>query len=142
MCIRDRGSGLIISYLPQDTSFLHGSLSAFAAERQVDETLLKSMLRKLDFPRTQFDKDMASYSGGQKKKVLIAKSLCEQAHLYIWDEPLNFVDIISRIQLEKMILSYTPTMVLVEHDASSVSYTHLDVYKRQLLISLMLSVPS
>ena len=112
------GSGLIISYLPQDTSFLHSSLSAFAAERQVDETLLKSMLRKLDFPRTQFDKDMASYSGGQKKKVLIAKSLCEQAHLYIWDEPLNFVDIISRMQLEKMILSYTPTMVLVEHDAS------------------------
>lgn len=76
------------------------------------------MLRKLDFPRTQFDKDMAAYSGGQKKKVLIAKSLCEQAHLYIWDEPLNFVDIISRMQLEKMILSYTPTMVLVEHDAS------------------------
>ena len=72
----------------------------------------------MNFERVQFEKDICDFSGGQKKKVLIAKSLCEQAHLYIWDEPLNFVDIISRMQLEKMILSYTPTMVLVEHDAS------------------------
>ena len=84
----------------------------------LDETLFKAMLRKLDFPRSHFAKDMAAYSGGQKKKVLIAKSLCEQAHLYIWDEPLNFTDIISRIQLEEMIQTYAPTMVVVEHDSS------------------------
>lgn len=113
-----RGSGLIISYLPQDTSFLQGSLDAFIAQYHLDETLFKAMLRKLDFPRSHFAKDMADYSGGQKKKVLIAKSLCEQAHLYIWDEPLNFTDIISRIQLEEMIQTYAPTMVVVEHDAS------------------------
>lgn len=85
----------------------------------LDETLFKAMLRKLDFPRSHFAKDMAAYSGGQKKKVLIAKSLCEQAHLYIWDEPLNFTDIISRIQLEEMIQTYAPTMVVVEHVPAS-----------------------
>ena len=44
----------------------------------------------------QFFKNMEEYSEGQKKKVLLAASLLTQAHLYIWDEPLNFVDVFSR----------------------------------------------
>ncbi|MDN8760363.1 ATP-binding cassette domain-containing protein, partial [Staphylococcus aureus] len=76
----------------------------------------KTILRKLDFNREQFDKNMVDFSAGQKKKVLIAKSLCESAHLYIWDEPLNYIDIFSRIQIEKMILEYCPTLLFVEHD--------------------------
>jgi lincosamide and streptogramin A transport system ATP-binding/permease protein len=59
---------------------------------------------------------MEDYSDGQKKKVLIAKSLCESAHLYIWDEPLNYIDIFSRIQIENAILEYCPTLLFVEHD--------------------------
>ena len=59
---------------------------------------------------------MKTYSDGQKKKVLIAGSLCEKAHLYIWDEPLNYIDVISRIQLEELILNYSPTLIFVEHD--------------------------
>ena len=110
------GSGLVISYVPQDTSFLSGSLSDFAQEQQIDETLFKAILRKLDFERVQFQKDMSDFSGGQKKKVLIAKSLCQRAHLYVWDEPLNFVDIYSRMQIEQLIREFSPTMLLVEHD--------------------------
>jgi len=53
---------------------------------------------------------------GSKKKLLIAKSLCEKAHLYIWDEPLNFIDIYSRMQIEELIKSSHLTMVIVEHD--------------------------
>jgi len=45
----------------------------------------------MDFERVQFEKDMKDFSAGQKKKVLIAKSLCEPAHLYVWDEPLNYI---------------------------------------------------
>lgn len=59
---------------------------------------------------------MSTFSGGQKKKVLIAKSLCEQAHLYIWDEPLNYIDVLSRIQIEELLLEYQPTILFVEHD--------------------------
>ncbi|MEY8390927.1 ABC-F type ribosomal protection protein [Lachnospiraceae bacterium] len=110
------GSGLVISYVPQDTSFLKGSLSDFAREQQIDETLFKTLLRKLDFGREQFEKDMAAFSEGQKKKTLLAQSLCQQAHLYVWDEPLNFVDVYSRIQIEELIKEYTPAMLLVEHD--------------------------
>ncbi|MGE7114362.1 Lsa family ABC-F type ribosomal protection protein [Lysinibacillus sp. NPDC047702] len=110
------GSGLIISYVQQDTSHLKGMLSDFIEEHDIDETLFKSILRKMDFDRIQFEKDIGHYSGGQKKKLLIAKSLCEKAHLYIWDEPLNFIDIYSRMQIEELIQSFNPTMVFVEHD--------------------------
>ncbi len=111
-------SGLVFSYVSQDTSHLCGSLSAYARENQIDESLFKALLRKMDFERVQFEKDMAKFSGGQKKKVLIARSLCESAHIYIWDEPLNFIDIYSRGQIETLIAACAPTMIFVEHDAA------------------------
>lgn len=110
------GSGLVLSYLPQDTSALRGSLSEFARDNRIDESLFKAILRKLDFSRTQFEKKMEDFSAGQKKKVLLAKSLCEPAHLYVWDEPLNYIDIYSRMQIEELIRAFSPTMIFVEHD--------------------------
>lgn len=109
-------SNLKISYVSQDTSNLRGYLSNYANDNNIDEALFKSILRKLDFEREQFDKAIESYSEGQKKKVLIAKSLCEEANVYIWDEPLNYIDIFSRMQIEELILEYNPTMIFVEHD--------------------------
>lgn len=112
----ERGSRLRISYVPQDTSFLSGNLSDFARERKIEESLFKATLRKLDFSRTQFEKDMTEYSAGQKKKVLLAASLCERTHLHIWDEPLNYVDVLSRIQIEELLMTRRPTLLFVEHD--------------------------
>lgn len=116
------GSGLKISYVSQDTSHLEGNLTDYARENGIDESLFKAILRKLDFSRMQFEKDISAYSGGQKKKVLIAKSLCEEAHLHIWDEPLNFIDVISRMQIEELLLEYEPTILFVEHDREFVSH--------------------
>jgi len=109
-------SGLTVSVVPQDPSFLQGSLLDYAEDSGVDLTLFLTLLRKLDFSRVQFEKDMADYSAGQKKKVLLARSLCQSAHLYIWDEPLNYVDVFSRMQLEALLKEYGPTLLLVEHD--------------------------
>lgn len=110
------GSGLVISYMSQDTSHLKGTLGNFAEENHLNESLFKAILRKLDFKRIQFEKNIRDFSGGQKKKVLIAKSLCEQAHLYVWDEPLNYIDIYSRIQIQQLIEEFLPTLIFVEHD--------------------------
>lgn len=110
------GSGLVMSYVPQDTGHLQGNLADFARECRLDEALFKAILRKMDFERVQFEKDMADFSAGQKKKVLLAKSLCEQAHLYIWDEPLNYIDVYSRMQIESLINEFSPTLLFVEHD--------------------------
>ncbi len=109
-------SGLKISYVSQETSHLSGKLNNFIIENKIDEVLFKSVLRKMDFEREQFEKNIDSYSEGQKKKVLLAKSICEQANLYIWDEPLNYIDIFSRMQIEDLIKNFNLTMIFVEHD--------------------------
>jgi len=109
-------SGLIISYINQDTSLLRGGIKDFCKERNLDESLFCAILRQLDMDRVQFAKNMEDFSEGQKKKILIAASLLTSAHLYIWDEPLNYIDIFSRMQIEKLILAYQPTMLIVEHD--------------------------
>ena len=108
--------GLKISYISQDTSCLKGNLGEYIDSLGLSESLFKSILRQLDFDRVQFEKNMEEYSEGQKKKVLIAGSLLSQAHLYVWDEPLNYIDVFTRMQLEQLILKAQPTMLLVEHD--------------------------
>lgn len=62
------------------------------------------------------DKDLSDLSEGQKQKVIIARSISEDSEIYIWDEPLNYIDIQSREQIENMILKYKPTMLFIEHD--------------------------
>ena len=110
-------SGIVVSYVNQDTSFLSGSSRSFCEKRGLDVSLFFTVLRHLDFGREQFEKKMEDYSEGQKKKVLIAASLITPAHLYIWDEPLNYIDVFSRMQIEKLIKEYELSMLLVEHDS-------------------------
>ena len=71
----------------------------------------------MDMSREHFDRDLSELSQGQKKKLLLARSLCTPAHLYLWDEPLNYIDVLSRRQVENLILRYAPTLLVVEHDA-------------------------
>ena len=111
-----RGNGLEISYVNQDTSGLRGSLWEFARNTGIDESLFLAMLAKLDVPKAQLEKDMSALSAGQKKKVLLARSICEPKHLHIWDEPMNYIDVISRMQLEEVLLQFQPTILFVEHD--------------------------
>ncbi len=116
----ERGSNMKISYMPQDTSYLQGDLKEFCIERQIDESLFKAILNKLDFPSLQFDKVLESFSAGQKKKVLLAASLSEEANLYLFDEPLNYIDVLSRMQIEQVLINYDPTLIMVEHDRNFV----------------------
>lgn len=115
-------SGCIISYIPQKVD-LYGDFSSFIQTHGMDETLFKTILRKLDFKREHFEHRLNELSVGQQKKVLLAMSLSQQAHLYLWDEPLNYIDVLSRIQIEKLLQQYHPTIVLVEHDAAFIEKT-------------------
>ena len=111
-----RAPNMKISLVTQDTEGMRGSVYDFAEEGGIDLTQFLTILRKLDFPREQFEKDLSQLSSGQRKKAMIARSLCEHAHIYIWDEPLNYIDVQSRMQIEELLLNYQPTMLFVEHD--------------------------
>ncbi len=109
-------NNLKISYVSQDTEYLNGNLKSFAQENKIDESIFKAMLVKMGLTKYDFDTNIQDMSEGQKKKVLIAKSISEQANIYIWDEPLNYIDILTREQIEDAILNYNITIIFVEHD--------------------------
>jgi len=110
------GSRLVISYVQQDTSGVQGTIKDYAAKCGIEESLLKALLHQMGLERYELEHEMQNLSEGQKKKVLLAGSLCQQAHLYIWDEPLNYIDVLTRMQIEDVILKYHPTLLFVEHD--------------------------
>lgn len=114
----NRLSNLVISSLPQDAEYLYGELRGFAEAEEINLSLFMAILRKLDFERDAFEQPMQTYSAGQKKKVCLASSLAKPAHLFLWDEPLNYIDVLSREQIEEAILQSKPTMIFVEHDAA------------------------
>lgn len=122
-------NGLSISYVSQSTERLEGNLKDFANKNKIDESIFKAMLSKMGVSKADFEKDIKDMSEGQKKKVLIAKSITESANIYIWDEPLNYIDILTRIQIEEAILKYKPTIIFVEHDEAFIRKVANNVIK-------------
>lgn len=123
------GNDLKISYVSQSTEYLNGNLKDFAQENKLDESIFKAMLIKMGLSKSNFDNNIQNLSEGQKKKILIAKSISERANIYIWDEPLNYIDIITREQIEESILNYEPTLIFVEHDETFVKKVATKVIK-------------
>ena len=116
-----RPQGLAVSYLPQTSLSLSGTPREIASRRGLDLTRLFMLLRKFDLPQEHFDQNSAGFSLGQKKKLLLALSLAEPAHLYLWDEPLNDIDPESREQIEEMLLAAEDAaVVFIEHERAFV----------------------
>lgn len=113
-------NGLVISVVPQFTDSVRGTLADYSLARGLDQSVFRAMLAKMGVSMIAGETDLTSLSEGQKRKVLLAASISENADIYIWDEPLNYVDIPTRVQLEDAIGRYMPTMVFTEHESAFV----------------------
>ncbi|WP_125607161.1 ribosomal protection-like ABC-F family protein [Lapidilactobacillus bayanensis] len=112
----DRPQNLSISYVRQNYEDNRGTLTEFAEKNQLNFQNFLNNLHKLGMERHVFNNRIENMSMGQRKKVELAKSLSKPAALYIWDEPLNYLDVFNQEQLEALILDVQPTMLIVEHD--------------------------
>ncbi|EOH99211.1 ABC transporter ATP-binding protein [Enterococcus moraviensis ATCC BAA-383] len=111
-----RPTNLKISYVRQNYEDNHGTLLEFSEKKGLDHQAFLNNLHKLGMEREVFQNRIEQMSMGQRKKVELAKSLAQPAELYIWDEPLNYLDVFNQEQLKALILSVKPAMLLVEHD--------------------------
>ncbi|MBP2078735.1 ABC-F family ATP-binding cassette domain-containing protein [Oceanobacillus polygoni] len=84
------------------------------AEAWEANTAAKTILTKLGI--TDFGKKVTELSGGQQKRVAIAKALIQPADLLILDEPTNHLDNETVEWLEKYLQSYKGSLLLVTHD--------------------------
>ena len=82
------------------------------------------------------DKRPSKLSGGQQQRVAIARTLALNPDIILFDEPMSALDASTRLtlrfELERIQREFGVTMIYITHDQEAVSYTHLDVYKRQL----------
>ncbi|WP_137662923.1 ribosomal protection-like ABC-F family protein [Enterococcus hulanensis] len=113
-----------ISYVRQNYESNRGKLQDFAERNQLDYSAFLNNLRKLGMERNVFQNRIEEMSMGQRKKVELAKSLAQEAELYIWDEPLNYLDVFNQKQLEDLLLQIKPTMLIVEHDQTFLKNVH------------------
>lgn len=118
-----------ISYLGQNSREIKGKLKSYAQTYGIELSLLCSLTSKLEFEKVDIDMDIENLSEGEKKKIMLARSLAEKAHLYIWDEPFNYIDIPSRLQIEKLILQFKPNLIFVEHDKNLIDKIATNILK-------------
>lgn len=109
-------NGITVSYVRQNYATNHGTLEEFAGNHQLAYDLLLNILRKLGMDRATFTVPIEDMSMGQQKKVELARSLATPAQLYIWDEPLNYLDTYNQEQLVQLIKDYQPPLLFIEHD--------------------------
>jgi len=78
------------------------------------ESNIQTILNRLQIK--DFDQEIKSLSGGQKKRLALAKLLLEDPDIYILDEPTNHLDIETIEWLENLLTTKNKTILLVSHD--------------------------
>ncbi len=107
-------NGLTYAWLPQTPLFPKGATVASYAGNGTVEWKVLSNLTKLGI--TDYSAKIEELSGGQKRKVALAKVLAQDFDLLLLDEPTNHLDD-SMIQwLEDYLRNYKGTVLMVTHD--------------------------
>lgn len=111
-----RQNGLKIAYIPQNPVFPEGEdIRSYAlSERNGEDWQVESNLTELGI--TDLDQEIAHLSGGQKRKVVLAKTLAGDFDVLLLDEPTNHLDGEMITWLEEYLRGYRGTILMVTHD--------------------------
>lgn len=111
-----RQNGLKIAYLPQDPQFPDGAtVASYALEKNPDmDWKVQSNLETLGI--TDYDTPVEYLSGGQKRKVAMAKLLAGDFDMLLLDEPTNHLDEQMIVWLEEYLKGFRGTLLMVTHD--------------------------
>ncbi|MGE5402662.1 MAG: ribosomal protection-like ABC-F family protein [Ignavibacteriales bacterium] len=119
--------GINISRAYQIPLWIHGHLKEHLYNNKIDETSFRFIMSALGMKGEVFDHQLETFSKGQLRKIDLCRTLVASPQLLIWDEPLNYLDISSREQLEEFISNEKPTIVFVEHDRIFIENTATDI---------------
>jgi lincosamide and streptogramin A transport system ATP-binding/permease protein len=126
------GKGFRVSRSYQQPLWQSGSLQQLVDQANFDKARFRTIMATLGVRGDFFEQPIENLSLGQIKKIDIARTLITPSDLILWDEPLNYMDIETREQIEASILRNKPTMVFVEHDESFVNKIATDILELAL----------
>ncbi|STX37679.1 ATP-binding cassette domain-containing protein [Legionella feeleii] len=78
-------------------------------------------LREFLFPSERFNQQVATLSGGERNRLLLAKLFAKPVNLLVMDEPTNDLDIETLELLESMLMDYPGTLLLISHDRAFIN---------------------
>lgn len=117
----NRDYEMALQNMMQDPESEQAQQELFRVQQQMDEqeawdinALAKTALSKLGI--TDYEKVVTTMSGGQQKRVALAKTLIEPADLYLLDEPTNHLDVESTQWLQEMVLRLKGAVIFITHD--------------------------
>ena len=115
--------GLSITYVTQEPACCKGDVQNFLCEGlqtgeddQIIYTRFKELCNLFDLPEDFEQRPLETLSSGELKKLDIAKTLARSHQLLLLDEPLNYMDVYFKAQLETALLDDELTLVFVEHN--------------------------
>lgn len=111
------GRGVTVSYLAQASQFNPGDTIVgyvIKDKNNASEAEAKTILTKLGI--TDFDAAINTLSGGQRKRIALARTLVSPAEVLILDEPTNHLDSDMVIWLEEYIKKFKGELIMVTHD--------------------------
>jgi len=114
------GNGIRVSYLPQNPEFpkrqsiLEYVMDGKEHQDWKTESEAKTILTKLGI--YDFDEGCNHLSGGQKKRVALARTLVDPTEVLILDEPTNHLDNDMVLWLEEFLNSFRGVLIMVTHD--------------------------
>ncbi len=115
-----KSGGMIINYLPQEPVFdnsknlLEIIMESSTKEHPVSDYEAKSMLSKMGF--SDYSIKPTNFSGGERKRLALAKVLVPYSDILLLDEPTNHLDSDLIVWLEKYLIKYKKGILMVTHD--------------------------
>lgn len=118
-CIK-YADGLKIAKVGQESTWTEGMVEDLFYElegvNKENFEYFQSICQCFDVPQDYLERPIETYSNGERKKVDIARALSQNMNIVFLDEPLNYMDVYFREQLEEALLNCSAAIVFVEHD--------------------------